>query len=437
MHGSLSVGRVPFKLRSRVALLSLFALPAVSCDRSAHAVKGSNGANVERRPTATAFYASKFARNPDAAALTALGRTLFFDKTLSASGRMACSSCHDPAHAWGPPNARAVQAGGANLTAPGVRAVPSLRYQQDTPPFSEHFMDDDGDDGADQGPAGGFDWDGRASSAHEQARAPLLSPFEMANHDSAAVIDRLRRSATAPLFRAAFGENVFDDQALAWNGVLMALETFQESPEDFYPYSSKYDAVLRGQVQLSAQERRGLEAFNDPARGNCAQCHPSEMRRGAFPQFTDRGFVALGVPRNSKIPANGDSTYFDLGLCGPLRTDLSGHHEYCGMFKTPTLRNVASRHVFFHNGEFGTLEEVVRFYQQRDVRPELFYARTGRGAVVKFDDLPAEYRANVSFDAPFNTVGGGKPRFTDADAADIIAFLRTLTDGYRLHAAGR
>ncbi|MGH7655289.1 MAG: cytochrome-c peroxidase, partial [Gemmatimonadaceae bacterium] len=379
----------------------------------------------------TAFYASKFERQPDAATLTALGRALFFDATLSASGRMACATCHDPAYAWGPPNARAVQLGGADLRTPGVRAVPSLRYQQDTPPFSEHFTDDDDDDGMDQGPAGGRDWDGRASSAHEQARTPLLSQFEMANADSTAVVARLRASPNAAPFRRAFGDQVFDTPTLAWNGLLMAFEVFQQSPADFYPYTSKYDAYLRGKVPLSAQEARGLALFNDPAKGNCAQCHPSGMQRGAAPQFTDRGFVALGVPRNRAIPANADPGYFDLGLCGPLRSDLNAHTEYCGMFKTPTLRNVALRAAFFHNGVFKSLEEVVRFYQQRDVRPGTFYPH---GA--KFDDLPRAHRANVTFDPPFSNGTPAAPRFTNAEAADIVAFLRTLTDG-DTHAAPR
>jgi cytochrome c peroxidase len=411
----------PFKLALRVA----FALAALAaCDARAPRSPARPASNH-----ATAFYATKFERQPSAAALTALGRTLFFDATLSASGRMSCASCHDPAHAWGPPNDRAVQLGGAGLKTSGVRAVPSLRYQQDSPAFSEHFTDDDDDDGMDQGPAGGRDWDGRASSAHEQARAPLLSPFEMANADSTAVVAKLAQSVNAADFRAAFGERVFDTPALAWNGLLMALEVFQQSPAEFYPYSSKYDAYLRGKARLSAGEARGLALFNDPARGNCAQCHPSGMLRGASPQFTDRGFVALGVPRNHAIPANADPAYHDLGLCGPLRTDVSAHTEYCGMFKTPTLRNAALRAVFFHNGVFKSLEEVVRFYQMRDVRPDSFYPRAA-----KFDDLPQAYRANVTFDAPFSAGAPAAPRFTDAEAADIVAFLRTLTDSSALTA---
>jgi cytochrome c peroxidase len=415
MERSLPIVRPSFKLFAAAGALVLAA-----CGDS---TRGAKGEAQRATATASAFYASTFERQPSAATLTSLGRALFFDATLSASGRMACSSCHDPMHAWGPPNSRAVQLGGADLNKPGVRAVPTLRYQQDAPAFSEHFTDSDDDDGLDQGPAGGRDWDGRAASAHEQARAPLLSPFEMANADSTAVVAKLQRSPNVALFRNAFGGHVFDAPGLAWNGVLMALEAFQQSPADFYPYSSKYDEYLRGKETLSVQEQRGLSLFNDPAKGNCAQCHASAMRRGAFPQFTDRSFVALGAPRNPKIPANADPKYFDLGLCGPLRTDLAAHAGYCGMFKTPTLRNAAVRGAFFHNGVFNTLEQVVRFYQQRDVDPGLVYPRA-----MKFDDLPRAYRANVAFDAPFDRAAGAKPRFTDADAADIVAFLRTLTD---------
>ena len=321
----------------------------LACGRSARAPEtvSSNG-----RP-AGGFYAAARGSVPDVATLTMLGRSLFFDTTLSASGRLSCASCHSPTHGWGPPNAAPVQFGGVLGNVPGVRAAPSLGYQQDVRPFTEHFVESD-EDAVDQGPAGGRDWDGRASSAHEQAVAPLLSPSEMANGDRATVVAHLRRSPNAGTFIRAFGKNILDDTAAAWNALLLALEVFEQSPADFYPYSSKYDAFLRGQAKLSVREARGLLLFNDKQKGNCAQCHPSAMDHGAFPQFTDRGFVALGVPRNPRIAANTDSMYFDLGLCGPLRTDLATRAEYCGLFKTPTLRNVALRRVFFHNGAFDT-----------------------------------------------------------------------------------
>lgn len=110
-----------------------FALPAT--------LVGAGPGSVHPGPLSRA---DAFAR---AEALTALGRKMFFDPALSASGRQACSSCHDPHHAFGPASAAPVEMGGPNLDRPGVRAVPSLRYLQAAPAFTEHFYDseDEGD----------------------------------------------------------------------------------------------------------------------------------------------------------------------------------------------------------------------------------------------------------------------------------------------------
>jgi len=381
--------------------------------------------------TSQPFYANSFARNPSAAELAAVGRSLFFDPSLSASGKVACASCHDPKFAYGPPNDLAVQRAGGDGRRDGARAVPSLMYAQNVPPFTEHFVDDDGDDSIDQGPAGGRNWDGRAQSAHEQARLPLFSEFEMANRDPDSVVAKIERGAYAAAFRGTFGDDVFADRAQAFKAVLLAFEAYQQSAQEFYPYSSKYDAWLRGQAVLSEQEKRGLAAFNDPARGNCARCHPSGRRGGAFPQFTDFGYAALGLPRNRAIARNAAPTYFDLGLCGPWRSDLKTQSEYCGMFRTPTLRNVALRRVFFHNGVIHRLDDAVRFYALRDTEPQRWYPSTSSG-VQKFDDLPARYRGNVDVQPPFNKSRGEKAALSDEDVADIVGFLRTLTDGYEL-----
>jgi cytochrome c peroxidase len=359
-----------------------------------------------------------------------VGRALFRDASLSASGRTACATCHSPLHAFGPPNGRDVQRGGAGGANPGVRAVPSLRYLQNVPPFTEHYFDDEGDDSVDQGPAGGRTWDGRAQSAHDQARLPLLSPFEMANTSVRAVVANLEHSVNAAQFREVFGDRVFEDPQLAFRGLLLALETYEQDPAEFYPYSSKYDAWLRGQAVLTNEESRGLAAFNDPVRGNCARCHPSAARGGAFPQFTDFGYAAIGVPRNPDIPANADRRYHDLGLCGPLRTDLADRPEYCGMFRTPTLRNTAIRQVFFHNGVFHRLADAVRFYAERDTRPESWYPHAA-GGPRKFDDLPDAYQGNLDRATPFDRHVGDEPPLSERDVEAIVAFLNTLTDGYR------
>ncbi len=384
---------------------------------------------VERAADAR-FYANTFEKVPASSAVATLGRALFFDTALSASGKVACATCHDPKRAFGPPNGSSVQLAGSDGRRPGVRAVPSLTYSQNIPPFTEHYVEDEGDDSIDQGPAGGRTWDGRAQSAHEQAQLPLFSPFEMANANAAAVVDKVRRASYAALLRDTFGDHVLDDEAAAFKAVLLALETFQQSPTEFFPYTSKYDAWLRHQTSLSGSELRGLAAFNNPAKGNCARCHPSGMRNGAFPQFTDFGYAALGAPRNGEIPANADRRYYDLGLCGPLRTDLLTDKQYCGLFRTPSLRNAALRSVFFHNGVFHRLEDVVRFYGERDTQPGKWYSRGADGTTVKFDDLPVQYRANVDTQAPFDRHSGDSAALNDADIADIVAFLHTLTDGY-------
>jgi cytochrome c peroxidase len=380
---------------------------------------------------AAPFYANTFEKMPSAAALTAIGRELFADPALSASGKIACATCHDPKHAFGPANDLPVQRGGGDGRSAGVRAVPSLMYTQNVPPFTEHFIDDEGDDSIDQGPAGGRTWDGRSQSFHEQARLPLFSPFEMANADAHAVVRKVRGAHYAAQFRAAFGAKIFDDGALAFKGVLTALEAYQQSPAEFYPYSSKYDAWLRHEASLNPQELRGLAAFNDPAKGNCARCHPGAMRKGALPQFTDFGFAAIGAPRNAGIPANADAQYYDLGLCGPLRTDLRGRKEYCGLFRTPSLRNVALRPVFFHNGVLHSLSDAVRFYAERDTQPQKWYPRAPDGSTRIFDDLPAAYRANIDTQAPFDRHAGDSPRLSDADIEDIVTFLETLSDGFK------
>ncbi len=107
--------------------------------------------------------------------------------------------------------------------------------------------------------------------------------------------------------------------------------------------------MVSGKAAFTAAEARGRALFETH---ECASCHPDDPE-GAFPAFTDFRFAALGVP--------GDR---DLGLCGPLRTDLPDR-DNCGKFRTPSLRNVASRRRFFHDGSFTSLAEVVRFHDAR------------------------------------------------------------------------
>ena len=368
-----------------------------------------------------------------ASGLSVLGRKIFFDMSLSASGRMSCATCHSPAHAYGPPNGLAVQLGGPGLDRQGARAVPSLRYVLNrTPVWNKEFISNPAERilEGNEPPTGGFGWDGRFNTLHDQATFPMLAPNEMANASPAEIVVRLQRAPYADDFRNAFGSQIFDDPSKAYAGMLTALEHFELEDPSLHPYNSKYDNYLDGKAQLTAQEQRGLALFDDPKRGNCASCHLDRKGvDGSHPLFTDYQFEALGVPRNPEIVANASPRYFDMGLCGPLRTDQARESTYCGMFKTPTLRNVATRRVFFHNGRFHTLKEALRFYVRRDTDPQLWYPVSLSGVVDKFDDLPSSLRSSVDvIDEPLTRSKGASPAWSDAEISDVIAFLQTLTD---------
>lgn len=360
---------------------------------------------------------------PSTEALTALGRKIFNDAALSASGKMSCATCHDPKFAHAQSNALPVQPGGPNLDVPGFRSVPSLRYLNLDLPF---FFANDGT------PTGGFNRDGRANTLVEQASRPFLAAHEMANADAAAVADKLSRASYSDEFRGLFGGDVFDRVDTAFLAARYALSAYESAAPEFHPFSSKFDLFLQGKATLSAPELRGFAWFNSPAKGGCAGCHPSTRQaNGAPPVFTDYTYDNLGVPRNPEIPATADPAYFDLGLCGPDRTDLADRRDLCGQFKVPTLRNVATRKVIFHNGYFKSLREAIEFYVQRDTNPARWYPVDAGGNVLKFNDVPPLLARNVNTsEAPYNRRPGDAPALSDLEIDDVVAFLGTLTDGY-------
>jgi cytochrome c peroxidase len=352
----------------------------------------------------------------------ALGEKIFNDVSLSASGAQACSTCHNSNNAHAQVNDLAVQLGGVNLDQHGFRAVPSLNYLGGTPNASIDAQDK---------PVGGFDLDGRAATLLDQPILPLTASFEMANGDTATLIARLSKATYAAQFQQVFGAAIFNDPNAAFAGVSYALQQYQLEDPSFHPYSSKYDLYLAGKVQLSAAEANGLALFNDPAKGNCSACHTSSAAiDGSAPVFTNHGYAAIGVPRNAAIPANAAAAYFDLGVCGPYRIDLAARQDLCGAFKVPSLRNVATRKVFFHNGRFSDLTTAVTFLIERDTNPDLWYPAIA-GTVQKFDDLPVQNRGNVdTVDMPFSRQFGMAPALSPAEIADLVQFLNTLTDGY-------
>jgi cytochrome c peroxidase len=392
-------------------------------------------------------------------AVALLGQKMFNDPALSASGQQSCASCHSAAHAYGPPNDLSVQMGGPHMTLHGYRPPPSLAYLYRQATFSigpdlggdvevpidlnaladaakgtQRATKDAGTTPATAAlvPQGGLFWDGRADSLQRQALGPMLNPVEMANANVADVAAKLKRAPYAAAFSQLFGDNVLRQDDLLVSEAMFAIGRYEYEDPSFHAFSSKYDAWLQGKARLTQAEMHGMALFNDPTKANCAGCHLSQPTKdGLPPLFTDTQYEALGVPRNRSLELNKDPTFFDLGVCGPFRKDVASQTQYCGMFLTPTLRNVDTRHVFFHNGEYHTLQDVMNFYNLRSTNPEKIYPKDAAGKVEQYDDIPAKYHANVDVaDPPFDRKPGEAPAMTQQDIKDIIAFIGTLDDGY-------
>jgi len=417
---------------------------------------------------------------PPALSLNAqVGQFAFLDRNLSGNKNMSCASCHDPQYAYGPPNSISVQLG-SDTTQAGVRAVPSLRYKESTPAYADDAPNPDGV--TTSSPGGGFMADGRAATMAAQAALPLLNPLEMNNSSKEAVVKAVQNGAYADLFKQAFGADVFNDTDKAFDALGTAIQALETEDRSFHPYSSKYDLYVFNKIggTLTPAERRGEVLFHSTGVTNCSGCHYTGANfNGNSGLMTDFTYQALGAPRNDRsipnnpdpIPANDDPRYFDMGLCGPYRTDHmpatpQAANPYCGMFKVPVLRNVASRGAFFHNGVLHSLEQVLNFYNTRDTNPEYWYPARNDGTgtpqanpgwalqpthvpgatVEKYNDLPRAQQGNIDEEVPLGTGEGGdktlasgtRPRapgavpvMTPQQIADLVCFLGALSDGYQ------
>jgi cytochrome c peroxidase len=351
----------------------------------------------------------------------ALGKLIYFDASLSASGSQSCASCHQPAFGHAQPNDLAAQPGGNQMQEQGQRTSPSLRYLAYNTPFE---VDAEGK------AKGGFFWDGRAQTLAEQAKQPFLGKVEMANPDVASVIEKLAATPYAAQFQKVFGANILSQPDAAFEHMAMALQKFQLEDPSFRPFSSRFDQYLAGKIKLSTAEMRGMDLFKNAEKGNCAACHTAEKNQAGLPPlFTDFSYDNLGIPRNLALKHNQDPAYFDLGLCAKTPEDKQSQSDWCGAFKVPSLRNAAVRQAFFHNGQFKSLREVLVFYVQRDTHPEKWYPRLADGRIDKFNDLPAAYKNNVNVEeVPYERMKGQTPALNEAEIEDVLAFLRTLTD---------
>lgn len=295
----------------------------------------------------------------------ALGWRLYNDKSLSINGRQACASCHQ-ADAGFVDRGKRVSIGAEGT--PGVRNAMSLSNLA----WKQSFF-----------------WDGRAQTLREQVLMPIENPMEM--HESITnVVFKLRSdSEYQQMFADAFGEPEINPGRVA-----RAIEQFLLVQTSF---NSKFDHALRGEVELSDQEKRGFELFQteyDPRRGqlggDCFHCHGG-------PLFQSQDFANNGL----------DSTFSDRG-----RADVTGKDTDAGKFAVPSLRNVALTAPYMHDGRFKTLEEVIDHYNSGVKRSETL------------DPNLAKHPH------------GGVP-LTAADKQALVAFLRTLTDSTLLEASRR
>jgi cytochrome c peroxidase len=357
---------------------------------------------------------------PSDVARAALGKRIFFDKSLSEPAGTSCASCHEPAHGFAGNNGSKI--GVALGSRPGhfaTRNTPSVMYLK----FARHFHLHWEEDAPVVDAYGGFFWDGRVDELADVPKQPLMNPNEMNNASTGDILAKLQRSEYAGEFRHEFGAPESADQAVQSLGV--ALAAYLTSPE-LAPFSSKYDQYIQHRADLTAQEARGLRLFKDSAKGGCSECHElnDTIPHPERSLFTNYAFDSVGIPRNTKLPVNSDAAHFDLGLCErPNPRFRSDSPEFCGSFRTPSLRNVALRESFMHNGAFSSLRDVVRFYASRSTNPRRWYKAQ------QFDDLPAQYRQYVNVDqAPYNRHAGDAPALDAGEIDAIVAFLGTLSD---------
>lgn len=398
-----------------------------------------------------------------------LGQQLFFDKRLSVNGALSCASCHQPANGYASTIDSATERGGSTLQHSGFRNTPSATYAALIPRFgflgitNQQGTVDNLANGKLGTPRRGQTWDGRSANITNQPIGPLLSPFEMAHSDASSVLQTLLQLPAANDYRQVFGRlSSRSDPQLVLENVAAALGAFETEDRSFSPFNSKFDAVSSGQANFTVQEANGFALFSNASKGACLGCHDSTGLSVDSPQlFTDLSYRVLAVPRNWQIVyndehsagaaldslatstpatsafrnghlmASGQHTFYDLGFCGPFRTDSLLDPTLCGAFRAAPLRNAALRRHYFHNGVYTSLADVVRFYILRDLQPGLIY-RDATGLLTSaYNDLPAEYHANIVRNRnPFTATPTGSARLTAAEINDIVSFICTLTDGF-------
>jgi cytochrome c peroxidase len=329
-----------------------------------------------------------------------LGKFLFYDQNLSLNNNQACAACHGPEVGYTGPDELFNSHGGVyegsiagNF---GNRKPPAAAYAGDSPKL--HYD-------AVAGWVGGMFWDGRATGhtmgdpLAEQAKGPFLNPKEQAIPDSQTLCKKVNASAYADLFVEVWGRLSCGNAkavGVAYDDIAMSIAAYERSQE-VSSFTSRFDgfwdkAKMKGMdvtqismvnwekyqsLGLNNDQLRGLAVFNTKAK--CSSCHTLDKGTAGYPLFTDFTYDNLGIPKNPENPATiANPAWADPGLGGFL--EASGHPKdvystEIGKFKVPTLRNVDLRpsaafvKAYGHNGYFKSLEEIVHFYNTRNVQP--------------------------------------------------------------------
>ncbi|WP_082830786.1 cytochrome-c peroxidase [Cochleicola gelatinilyticus] len=291
--------------------------------------------------------------NPQTVEGVALGKKLFFDPILSGDKTLNCAGCHQPEHAFSDPRQFSV----------GISGEEGFRNAMPLHNLAYNFREK-------------FNWDGSANSLEEQMFGPVTNPIEM-NNTWSNVEATLQESSTYPrLFLEAFGTERIDS-TLVTKAISQFIRTLISG-------NSKFDRYLNNEISLTPQEENGLNVFLDESRGDCFHCHglPST------PLWTDNAFHNNGL----------DEVITDRGL-----GNVTGDPRDFGLFRSPSLRNLAYTAPYMHDGRFGTLEEVIDHYSEG-----LVYSET--------------------IDPLMKKVSEGGVGLTESDKADLKAFLLSLSD---------
>lgn len=295
--------------------------------------------------------------NPPTVEGVALGRFLFYDPILSADSTFSCASCHRQEAAFSDSPKRFSKGINGNQMSRNTMPLFNLAWY----------------------PA--FFWDGKAASIEEQIFHPVRAHDEM-NLNWITATQRIKQSQFyRPKFQEAFGYKEIDSVLVA-----RAIAQFERI---LISNNSKFDQVLRGEAYLTTEEYDGFELMNDQTKGDCLHCHTTDANAlGTTAKFSNNGLVAAFKPDD----------YTDKG-----KAEITGLPKDLGMFKIPSLRNVAVTGPYMHDGRFQSLDEVLDFYSEG-------------------------VNSSYNIDSKMGAAHKGGVGLTKQEKEKIIAFLKTLTD---------